>query len=166
MGLAADFYLKVKAQKQGDIKGEVTQKGREGQILIYGWSWECNSPRDAQSGLPTGKRQHKPLVVRAPIGKASPLLAQALVTNENLKEVTLLGWRADTLHAKGAGTGLQKQYYTIKLTNANIAGIQQNFDGDTNHLPSENIAFTYQKIQWEYTDGGIVAMDDWETPNA
>jgi type VI secretion system secreted protein Hcp len=26
------------------------------------------------------------------------------------------------------------------------------------------VAFTYQKIEWTWVDGGITAMDDWESP--
>ena len=33
-----------------------------------------SSPRDAASGLPTGKRQHKPVSVTKPVDKATPLL--------------------------------------------------------------------------------------------
>ena len=30
----------------------------------------------------------------------------------------------------------------------------------------EEIAFTYQKIEWTWNDGGLTAMDDWEAPVA
>ena len=169
MAGTADFYLKIKGQKQGEFKTELTQKGREGQFLVYSWAWEVHSPRDAASGLATGKRQHKPLVVTVPIGKASPLVANAMVQNENLSEVTLLGWNA-VLSGK-AGVGAQKQYYTIKLTNANIASIKSGYDSQaqgamSGRQPAEEISFTYQKIEWTYTDGGVMANDDWESPVA
>ena len=28
----------------------------------------------------------------------------------------------------------------------------------------EEVAFTYQKIEWTWSDGGLMAADDWETP--
>jgi hypothetical protein len=34
------------------------------------------SPRDSASGLPTGKRQHKPIVITKELDKSSPLLFQ------------------------------------------------------------------------------------------
>jgi type VI secretion system secreted protein Hcp len=58
------------------------------------------------------------------------------------------------------------QRYTVKLTNATIVDI-------TFHLPNtrdpdlqkyaeyEEVAFTYEKIQWVWTDGGITTQDDW-----
>jgi type VI secretion system secreted protein Hcp len=36
---------------------------------------------------------------------------------------------------------------------------------DTLKYPSYlDIAFTYQKIEWTWTNGGITASDDWESP--
>ncbi len=32
--MALNAYLKLTGQKQGDIKGSVTQKGREGKIMV------------------------------------------------------------------------------------------------------------------------------------
>lgn len=37
---------------------------------------EILSPRDAASGLPTGKRQHKPFVITKELDKSSPVLAK------------------------------------------------------------------------------------------
>jgi hypothetical protein len=45
------------------------------------------SPRDAASGLPTGKRQHKPFVITKSVDKASPLLAQAAASGKKLTRV-------------------------------------------------------------------------------
>jgi len=38
---------------------------------------EIVSPRDAASGLPTGKRQHKPFVITSELDKSSPVLAKS-----------------------------------------------------------------------------------------
>src|SRR5690349_18385178 len=78
-------------------------------------------PRDPASGLPTGKRQHKPIVITKELDKSSPLLYNALVNNENIPEWELQFWTPQ-LSAAG-GVGAEKQHYTIKLTNANIASI-------------------------------------------
>lgn len=54
--------------------------------------------------------------------------------------------------------------YTIKLTNANIASIRLLVDDQGNML--EEVTFTYQKIESNWVDGAITAMDDWEAPLA
>jgi type VI secretion system secreted protein Hcp len=160
--MALNSYLSLKGQKQGDIKGSVTQKGREGKIMVIAVNHEVVSPRDAASGLPTGKRMHKPFVITKEIDKSSPLLYNVLVNNENIADWELQFWRP-------SATGAEQQHYTIKLTNANIASI--NFRMPNNKHPElmkfaeyEEIAFTYQKIEWTWVDGGITAMDDWESP--
>jgi len=166
--MALNAYLKLKGQKQGEIKGSVTQKGREGKIMVISVNHEIVSPRDAASGLPTGKRQHKPLVITKELDKSSPLLYNVLVNNENITEFELQFWTPQIGGAVGGG-GTEKQHYTIKLTNANIASI--NFRMLNNKNPElmryaeyEEIAFTYQKIEWTWNDGGITADDDWESP--
>jgi type VI secretion system secreted protein Hcp len=165
--MALNAYLKLKGQKQGDIKGSVTQKGREGTILVFAVDHSIISPRDPASGLPTGKRMHKPIKITKEVDKASVPLYSALVTNENLPQWELKFWKPKSSSQSGTGTNVQ--YYTIKLTNANVASIhlvKPNTKDSTLHtLPDyEEVEFTYQKIEWTWTDGGVTAMDDWEAP--
>jgi type VI secretion system secreted protein Hcp len=165
--MALNAYLKLKGQKQGDIKGSVTRKGREGSILVTGASHEVVSPRDAASGLPTGKRQHKPFVIYKPVDRSTPLLYSALVDNENLTQWELRFWRPKSTGS--GGVGVEQNHYTVKLTNASIAGIRfvmpSTFDPSNVDIPEyEEVSFTYQKIEWIWTDGGITATDDWEAP--
>jgi type VI secretion system secreted protein Hcp len=165
--MALNCYLRAKGQKSGQIKGSVTQKGREDSIMVIAASHEIVSPRDPASGLPTGKRMHKPFVITKELDKSSPILWNILVTNENVSDWELKFY---TPQLKAAtGTGMEVQHYTVKLTNANIASIS--FRMANNKHPDlmkyaeyEEIAFTYQKIEWTWTEGGITAMDDWEAP--
>jgi type VI secretion system secreted protein Hcp len=165
--MALNAYLKLKGQKQGEIKGSVTQKGREGKIMVIAASHEVLSPRDVASGLPTGKRMHKPFVITKEIDKSSPLLYTMLVNNENITEWELQFW-TPSLNSR-TGFGAEKQHYTVKLTNANIADISFRMLNNKNpelarYAEYEEIAFTYQKITWTWVDGGIIAEDDWEMP--
>jgi type VI secretion system secreted protein Hcp len=114
-------------------------------VQLTGSSHEIVSPRDPASGLPTGKRMHKPFTITKVLDKATPMLLSALVTNENLTKVKL------TLQEGG------KDVATVELTNANLADYQA-------HGTSETWSFTYQKITWTWLDGGITASDDWEAP--
>lgn len=45
---------------------------------------EIVSPRDAASGLPTGKRQHKPITISKEIDKSSPKLAESVSSSEGI----------------------------------------------------------------------------------
>jgi type VI secretion system secreted protein Hcp len=158
--MASTAYLRLKGQKTGPIKGGVTQKGREDMIAVIAVNHSIDSPRDPASGLATGKRQHHPFVITKELDRSSPVLYQVLVTNENLTQFDLLFWQP-------AASGAEQQTYTIKLSNAHIVSIHfvmpNTRDPDTARFnPFEEIAFTYEKIQWTWNDGGITAEDDWE----
>ena len=139
-GPSFDGTIAITGQQQGAFQGS------DGPVMeIVSFSHEIVSPRDAASGLPTGRRQHKPIVITKEIDKASPLIFRALVNNESLTEV-LIGLLKDG-----------NEVATVKLTNASVAGRAQKGN-------SEEISFTYQRIEWKWLDGGITAEDDWETP--
>jgi len=160
MALAA--YLSIVAERQGPILGGVTQKGREGKILVIAVQHEIGCPRDPQSGIPTGKRMHKPFSIIKELDCSSPQLYDLICTNENIRDARIDFWTATP-------TGQEKQHYTVRLTNANVTAIH--FKMANVRSPKlvrlaeyEEIAFTYQKIEWTWTDGGITALDDWEAP--
>ena len=153
-------YLKIKGQKSGDVKGSVTQKGREGSIGVIAVDHQVISPRDAASGLPTGKRMHKPFRITKEIDSSSPVLYRMMVTNENIVDVELRFWRP-------GATGVEQQYYTVKLTNASISEVHSVMPNvrvpELARLePYEEVSFTYQKIEWTWTEGGITTIDSWQ----
>lgn len=161
--MALNAYLTLKGVKSGDIKGSCTLKGRENQIVVIAAHHEVTSPRDAATGLPTGKRQHRPFVITKEVDKATPLLYQALVNNEVLSDFELHFWRPGIKTA--AGTGGEVQYYTVKLSQAQVVDIsfkQPNTRDLESHKVAEfeDIAFSYQHIEWIWTDGGVSASDD------
>ncbi len=157
-------YLTIKGQKQGQINGGVTAKGHENTILVHAFSNEIISPRDAASGLPSGKSQHEPITILKEIDKSSVPLWTALVNNENLTTWQLQFFAPDL-------KGMEQEIYTITLTNASIASITQSMLD--NEIPAdaalplqEEVAFTYQKITWSWTNPPLTAQDDWEAPIA
>ena len=106
---------------------------------------------------------HQPLVIITHIDKATPLLYNVIATNENLPTVELDYYQTDS-------QGKETLYFKIQLTNANISSLSQtnlNSQDDPNmnmYGEYEKISFTYQKITWTWTDGGITAQDDWQSP--
>jgi len=167
--MALNAYLTLKGQTQGDIKGSVTQKGREDSIMVIAVIHEIISPRDPASGLPTGKRMHKPFTITKELDKSTPLLYNALVNNENIPTWKLKFFTPQLKAVSGAGN--EVNHYTVELMNANIANITFRMANNKNpelmkYAEYEEIAFTYQKITWTWTDGGITADDDWEAPRA
>ncbi|WP_437520806.1 type VI secretion system tube protein TssD [Sorangium sp. So ce726] len=169
--MALQSHLKLKGVTQGPIDGSVTQKGRENTIAIIAVQHSVVSPRDPATGMPSGKRQHKPFVITKELDKATPLLYNALVNNESISEWELKFYTPGTKAASNVGK--EQNHYTVKLTNATVASIDFHMDntrltdGSKDRPEYERISFTYQKIEWSYDDGGGArqADDDWETPN-
>ncbi|MGA3398962.1 MAG: type VI secretion system tube protein TssD [Acetobacteraceae bacterium] len=146
-------YMTLQGQKQGAIKGNVTQKGREGWIALLGFAYAIETPLDAASGLPSGKRQHKPVVIRKEIDEASPKLFEAMVTNETLTSVKIEFWRPYP--------EIVSPYFFVLLTNAQITGVALTpSDGEDAH-EIEQIQFVYQRIEVTWVPGGESAQDDW-----
>jgi type VI secretion system secreted protein Hcp len=162
--MALNSFLQLTGAIQGDIKGSVTQKGREGKILVIAFEHEVQSPRDVATGQATGKRTHKPFTITKEIDKSTPLLYTALTTNE-----TITSWELQCFAPKSSrssGSGLEVNHYTVRLTNANIIDIRSimlnNKVPENIKMPlMEEVGFVYEKIEWTWVDGGIIATDDW-----
>lgn len=154
-------YMKVMGgSKLGDILGEVTQKGREGQHGVLAFSHEIVSPRDAASGLPTGKRQHQPFRVVKLLNKGTPLLTQALANNETFKQVVIDFWAAS------AATGAEVKVLSYTLNGASVVSIRpwmpnRQDSSTTGYTPAEEISFVYQSITTTYWNGGIESTVEW-----
>lgn len=159
--MALNAFALLKGKSQGEIKGESTQRGehRDDALEIYGWNHEVISPRDAASGLPTGKRQHKPLQIIKKIDKASPLLMNALCTNEEIEEFTMRLYRPER-------SGSEQFFFEIKITGANISSIrhESRFNKEEKNMriePLEYVSLTYQTISWSQVVDSTTAQDSW-----
>jgi len=169
--MALNAYLTLTGQKQGQIKGSVTQTGRKDMIEVIGSNHAVISPRDAASGLPTGKRMHKPYILIHEVDIAFPLLMSALVNNENITKWKLDYWSSQIGNDRTTATAIEQNFFSVELVNASIASID--FRQANNKHPDlmkfkeyAETAYVYQKITWTWIKGGITATDDWESPVA
>jgi type VI secretion system secreted protein Hcp len=153
------IHMTVTGETQGPILGSVTAAGKEGSILLTRIIHEVVQPRDAASGLPTGKRQHKPITITKEVDKSSAPLYNAFISSEKLTTIMFKFYRTGPSDA-------EELYFTIELEDAVIAAV--NWDRgpeQMQHKEREQISFCYQKIIWTWTnDGGVTAQDNWETP--
>jgi type VI secretion system secreted protein Hcp len=141
--MAYEAYVSIKGTKQGQIKGEGTQgKRKDKWVPILSFHYSVQSPRDVATGLASGKREHKPIVITKEWGAASPQILQALTTNEVLSSVEIEFTKTDRGH--------ETVYQTIKLTNASIVAFGPHV-GSTppgSHLHGEK----YESLTLEYRD--------------
>src|SRR5258708_33307714 len=146
------IYAEIKGAKQGAIKGAVQAKAYDGQIEVHTIEWGVGSPRDVSTGLPTGRRVARPVQITKTMDKSSPLLHTAVVNNESLTTVKF----SYTVEGQG-----HKAFATVVLTNAMIQNF--NISSSDNGSTVETISFTYTKIEFTWTEGGITSQDDWSS---
>jgi len=147
---AVDAYMTIQGAKQGMIKGGDEKTAATEQIRLTDVVRSEGTAGDAASGMSSGKRQHGTITIVKEVDKASPMLFQAMSTNEQLVHVTIV-------FAGGNGSGSGKAAQKIDLSDAVITDIRKVGN-------SERITLAYQKIEVTYVSGGKSATDDWESP--
>ena len=131
--------LAVVAQTQGAFKGDDfnTAKNAQGLINVLGYSSEIISPRDPATGLPTGKRVWKPVMVTHLMGGSTPQFLAAAATNENLKSVVINFYHFTNREQ-------EVNYFRVTLTNATVSDVR---DYTSAGEVLEEDSFTFQKIE-------------------
>lgn len=151
---ADTIYAFATGTKSGVIKGAVYAKGHEGATEVLRLQHEIVTARDAATGMATGKRQHKPLVLTHAFGSMAIQFMAAAATNEVLKDVTIQVWSPDL-------QGREVLRTTFKLTNASVASVSLATTGTARALQVlQDVSFTYQKIEITDNPSGIVMQDD------
>jgi len=138
-----------------------TASGDEDRMEIYAFSHEVASPRDAASGLPTGKRQHKPFTVIKPVDKSTPLIFNLLTNNENITSWELKCWKL------GRAGKRPHLYKTVKLSAPAVVGVvsESPYETGANGIEVEKVDFVYDTIAWTFHDSGITIEDRWQDEN-
>lgn len=162
--MAESVALALKLEKQGDVKGENSQEslGRKDTIECIYYQHAVTTAREANTNVLSGRRQHEPILIRKHIDKASPLLMQGLTTNEKVKEGVFKFFRPNP-----TGDGTTEQFYTVKITNANIASVRQispdtKDKNEVHGAPIEEVTFVFQDIEWRHETGKTSAADSWK----
>jgi type VI secretion system secreted protein Hcp len=126
-------------------------KGAGGELTfdLLELSHSILSPRDSASGLPSGKRQHKPFTITKPVDSSSPMLLKACIEGEPYSvEIT-------TFVRTG---GRLTPFTTVRLDNAFVGEIHPQSGNDR---PTEEVAFYYNKIAFSYAQTGTTVEDFW-----
>jgi type VI secretion system Hcp family effector len=126
---AFQSYVSFKGTKQGQLKGESEKTGREkdGWFNVIAFDMGSERPIDAAQSTASGKRKHAPFVITREVDEATPLLMQALSSNEVFETVTI-----QTFDDK-------KLAKTVVLSNAVLTSVHK--DGT-----KETATFTYDRL--------------------
>ena len=158
--MALEAQLSLVGTRQGPIAGPGSGR-TDAECRVAVVLHEIVCPRSPASGLPTGKRHHKPLMMRRDVNAVSIGIRQALTTNEILSEVRLRFYQPAPL-------GTPKQHFTIQLFDAYVSGMRMVLPDTRSpskrlqHLGLfEEVSFNYLRIQWTWNDPQRIAADDW-----
>ena len=150
--MAIEGFLSFELEKQGKNKGTAQGGAHKEKIPVMAFSYNVMSPRDSATGQATGKRRHGPVRIVKEWDANSPMLFQALVSNEQVKTAKFEFIRVDRR------SGAEQVYYQITLSGGAVTDIQQTIGGvveapqgarpDGTHV--EAISFTFDKIVFEH----------------
>lgn len=163
-------YLTLEGETQGLISQGATtfdsitnewQEGHEDEIMVQGFDHSVITPRDPQSGNPTGSRIHQPFVFTCTLNKAVPLMYNALVTGELLTKAELRWYRTQQSE--------QVHFFTTALEEALIVDIKCRMPHakapeTRDYTQIVDVYMTYRKIIWEHVVAGTSGSDDWRAP--
>ncbi len=145
VSLAVLGILLVALPAMAALDGYITVKGKRSRVIEVRQA--IVSPRDTQTGVASGRRQHQPITIVKDVDAASPLYKEAFEKHEALGVVVIEFTKREQSPEK------------LTLTDAIITGIQlvprRGPEG-----AKEEITFTYRQIEWTLARGKT-STDDW-----
>jgi type VI secretion system Hcp family effector len=108
------------------------------------------SARGAGGGRAAMRRMNEPVVIVHNLDESSPFFVKAAASGETLTSVVF-----EFKRAVGSGTEV---FQTVTLTNAIVSSVKTINGGIQ---PTEEVSFTFQKIEYENKDGAAAAPASW-----
>ncbi|MGD0355986.1 MAG: hypothetical protein ABSA73_00145 [Terracidiphilus sp.] len=132
---ASTYTLECNAMKQGKITAQLSS-----------FQFEIVSPRDPQSGLPTGQTRHE-LIVHMPAQRAYANFLQAVDTNEVISNCKLTETESGGVVVRfgnGAGKPLESLEWTFQnITLANAMATGNDGSGTSGGVPQAGLQVTF-----------------------
>jgi type VI protein secretion system component Hcp len=133
--VAATYTLECQAMKQGRITAQLSS-----------FQFAISSPRDPQSGLPTGAAHHE-LIVHMPVQQAYANFLQAMDTNEAISNCKLTETESGGVVVRfgnGAGKPLESLEWTFQnITLANAMATGNDGSGTSGGVPQAGLQVTF-----------------------
>ena len=131
---ASAYTLECNANKQGKITAQLSS-----------FQFEISSPRDPQSGLPTGAAHHE-LIIHMPAQRTYANFLQAVDTNEVMSNCKLTETESGGVVVRfgnGAGKPLESLEWTFQnVTLANATATGSDGSGTTGGVPQAGLQVT------------------------
>jgi type VI secretion system Hcp family effector len=107
-----------------------------------------------RSGMTSGRRSHKPLVILKQLDLSSPLIIDALVRNKTLAKSELIVMGI----VKKDPQKVDK--FKVSLEHVRVIDVSTTAGNDGLEIV-ETVKLSYDKITYEDIPGKKIAMDDW-----
>jgi type VI secretion system secreted protein Hcp len=75
--------------------------------------------------------------------KSSPLLRQKLTEGRPIPQIII--------HFAATYSSTREVYFSIRYTNAYLTSVSMSASGSDGSVPTENLSFTFETVEWEYT---------------
>lgn len=113
--------------------------------------YQVELERDTATGLPTGKRQHRPITIAKTVDKATPMLLEALTSGSKFDEVKIK--ILPSSHSR-------RSFFEYTLDGVQFVGYQST--SETGDRPTEEITLVFNKIRIYYPEQDTTHEDDWQ----
>jgi type VI secretion system secreted protein Hcp len=147
--VGAPGYVRCAGATQGTFTKSPV-KGHELEVPLSSAAHGMTVPVGS-TGIPSGKRQHRPYVFSKFVDATSVPFIKALVNGENLTSCVFSYWQVSP-------SGAQTKYLSVTLTNARL--VAHNFTKSTSAAAeTESYSLTFQKITWTVVASGATFQD-------
>ena len=158
--MANHGYMTITGKAQGlisagcstqDSIGNKCQTAHADEIMVL--SYTHNMVNIGNINKPT----HSPIVITKNVDKASPLLAQALSSREEIN-CTISFYRVSSF-------GLQEKFYSVTINGGIIADLTIEMPHailQSDAEPQEHVAIRYRDITWTHHVAGTSGYSTWE----
>jgi type VI secretion system Hcp family effector len=144
---AIDAALTLASSGHGAIEGDNLIAGRVGTIVVQAYADALVTPTGT-NGTPTGSPACRPLMIRKPLDKATPVLAAAWNSLDTMTTFVL------RFYGKSGNATVNTS--TIQLTNARIIAISR-AGGSDDASPSEQVTFGFTSAVYTNETNSVVA---------
>ena len=136
-----DAFLKIEG-----VPGESTDEKHKDQIEVLSFSCGVDQPQSSSASshgsLSAERANFHPFTIVKALDKASPKLALGCASGEHYGSAVLEICRAG---------GDKQPYMEYKMTDVMVTSYRPGGSGHGENIPLEEVAFSYGKIEWKYT---------------
>jgi len=141
--VAFDTFIKL-----GDLKGESTRKGFEGQVEIFSFSFGASNPTTVGSGttgMSAGKVSVSSFNIMKKSDSSSPTLFQMCCIGDHFKTATV------TLNKASGDKTTPLSFLKYDFTEVYIDSIQWSGSSGGDDTPTESVSLAFAKVKITYT---------------